>query len=270
MDIKIQKGAFRLLIPSGFFADFNKAADFTACYALSFTGNRWLAVRWSWIFACSLFRLYPTHSKSIFRFTFVFPHSRNLWNSSSFFRTPNTPSTRIERFLQYKVPFSLRIFSQNSWRFSKKLSKCTDVCSFWHERIFLCTDSLYSLHIIHRYLWFLSALTFLFSYKKRLSLFPRMAGIRICWLIQSHVFPLADILLETTLFPFFIGLWFYVWFLLLFPQIGIAFLVLYSSSFIDLLQGLYAILLEILWIVFATCCSDGLSEAATTVSLFIC
>lgn len=37
---KIQKESFRLLILSGFFADFNKAAAFTACYALSFTGNR--------------------------------------------------------------------------------------------------------------------------------------------------------------------------------------------------------------------------------------
>lgn len=40
IDIKIQKESFRLLILSGFFAYFNKAAGFTACYALSFTGNR--------------------------------------------------------------------------------------------------------------------------------------------------------------------------------------------------------------------------------------
>ena len=40
--------------------------------------------------------------------------------------------------------------------------------------------------------------------------------------------------------------------------------------FIDPLQGLYAILLEILWIVFTLLPLDGLRKATTTVSLYIC
>ena len=40
--------------------------------------------------------------------------------------------------------------------------------------------------------------------------------------------------------------------------------------FIDPLQGLYAILLEILWIVFTLLPPDGLRKATTTVSLYIC
>lgn len=40
--------------------------------------------------------------------------------------------------------------------------------------------------------------------------------------------------------------------------------------FIDPLQGLYAILLEILWIVLFLLPLDGLREATTTVSLYIC
>lgn len=40
--------------------------------------------------------------------------------------------------------------------------------------------------------------------------------------------------------------------------------------FIVPLQGLYAILLEILWIVLFLLPPDGLREATTTVSLYIC
>ena len=40
--------------------------------------------------------------------------------------------------------------------------------------------------------------------------------------------------------------------------------------FIDPLQGLYAILLEILWIVFALLPLDGFRKATATVSLYIC
>ena len=40
--------------------------------------------------------------------------------------------------------------------------------------------------------------------------------------------------------------------------------------FIDPLQGLYAIILEILWIVFTLLPLDGLRKATTTVSLYIC
>ena len=40
--------------------------------------------------------------------------------------------------------------------------------------------------------------------------------------------------------------------------------------FIDPLQGLYAILLEILWIVSFLLPLDGLEKATTTVSLYIC
>ena len=40
--------------------------------------------------------------------------------------------------------------------------------------------------------------------------------------------------------------------------------------FIDPLQGLYAILLEILWIVYSLLPLDGFRKATTTVSLYIC
>ena len=45
------------------------------------TSNKYVLVRPFWIFACSLFRLYPMQSKRISSFTLVFPRSRNLWNS---------------------------------------------------------------------------------------------------------------------------------------------------------------------------------------------
>lgn len=106
----------------------------------------------------------------------------------------------------------------------KNFSRYTDVCSLWHGCIFLCADSLYSLRI-HRPLLLVHIHSYFSAFLQKAALaFCKKAGIRICCFIISHVFPLADVLPETALFPFFIGLWLYVWFLLLFPQIGIAFL----------------------------------------------
>ena len=55
-----------------------------------------------------------------------------------------------------------------------------------------------------------------------------MAYISVCYLIISHIFPFADILFETALFPFLIGLRFDVRFLFLLPQICVSFLALIS------------------------------------------
>lgn len=59
---KIQKESLDLLIPSGFFSYFNKAAVFAGCYAISFNGNRWLSVRSFCIFVQLIEIISPFHS----------------------------------------------------------------------------------------------------------------------------------------------------------------------------------------------------------------
>lgn len=66
---------------AGFLPYFNKTSRFSIFFYALFTSNRWLPVRPFWILPCSLFRLYPKHNKRISSFTFVFPLSKNLWNS---------------------------------------------------------------------------------------------------------------------------------------------------------------------------------------------
>ena len=56
-----------------------------------------------------------------------------------------------------------------------------------------------------------------------------MAYINVCYFIISHIFPFADILFETALFPFLIGLRFDIWFLFLLPQICVSLSLIHIS-----------------------------------------
>lgn len=102
--------------------------------------------------------------------------------------------------------------------------RCTAVCFFWLGCIFLYMGSRCDLHIHTLSLLIRSTLTFLLFYKKRFQPLSGMACICICCFSIFHVFPFADILPEAAFFPFLISLWFYICFLLLFPQICINFL----------------------------------------------
>lgn len=69
----------------------------------------------------------------------------------------------------------------------------------------------------------ISTFAFLFFYEKCCQLFISVAGIRVCFRIITHVFTLADILPKTAFLPFFICLWFDIWFLSRTAQVGIGF-----------------------------------------------